>query len=190
MFNISNHIAYNGTMVSKTPDEKSSIGEVLGSSTWINVVGAASGKWAKDEGVIAVEMLEKLFESGIEDPEVFFITPFRIVSSELRQMIRNSRIANKLLPSAWAWTNEHVGTVHTFQGKEADTVIFVLGASLDSSSGARRWAGGAPNLLNVAMTRAKRRLYVVGSHKAWKNAGYFQFLATSLPVVEHKVSND
>ena len=191
MFNISNHIAYNGTMVSRTPDEKSPIGEVLGSSKWINVVGDANGKWARDEGVVAVEMLERLFKSGIEAPEVFFITPFRIVASELRQMIRrNSRIANKLLPSAWEWTNEHVGTVHTFQGKEADTVVFVLGAPLASSSEARRWAGGAPNLLNVAMTRAKRRLYVIGSHKAWKNAGYFQFLATSLPVVEHKISND
>lgn len=191
MFNISNHIAYSGTMVSRTPDEKSPIGAVLGSSTWINIVGDANGKWVRDEGVIAMKMLEKLFESGIEDPEVFFITPFRIVALELRQMIqRNSRIANKLLPSAWAWTNEHVGTVHTFQGKEADTVVFVLGAPLDSSSGARRWAGEAPNLLNVAMTRAKRRVYVVGSHKAWKNAGYFQFLATSLPVVEYKTSKD
>lgn len=191
MFNISNHIAYNGTMVSRTPDEISPIGEILGYSKWINVVGDANGKWSRDEGVIAVEVLEKLFESGIEDPEIFFITPFRIVASELRQMIRrNSRIANKLLPSAWEWTNDHVGTVHTFQGKEADTVVFVLGAPLDSSSGARRWAGGAPNLLNVALTRAKRRLYVVGSHKDWKDSGYFRFLATSLPVAEHKSSND
>ncbi len=66
----------------------------------------------------------------------------------------------------------------------------VLGAPLDSSSGARRWAGGSPNLLNVALTRAKRRLYVIGSHKAWKSAGHFRFLATSLPVVEHKTSNE
>lgn len=183
MFNISNHIAYNGMMVSRTPDEKSTIGKVLGASTWINVIGDATGKWSQDEGVIAVKMLEKLFESGIEEPEVFFITPFRIVAAELRQMIqRNDRISNKLLPSAWKWTNEHVGTVHTFQGKEADTVVLILGAPLEASSGARRWAGGAPNLLNVAVTRAKRRLYVIGNHKAWENAGYFRFLATSLPV--------
>ncbi|MBP2657043.1 MAG: hypothetical protein H6Q69_75 [Firmicutes bacterium] len=185
MFNISNHIAYNGLMVSTTPNERSTIGEVLGSSKWINVIGNANGKWSSDEGVIAVRILEKLFESGIKDPDVFFITPFRIVASELRQMIRkNSRIAKKLLPSAWEWTNEHIGTVHTFQGKEADTVVFVLGAPLDSSSGARRWAGGSPNLLNVAVTRAKRRLYVIGSHKAWETAGYFRLLATSIPVIE------
>jgi hypothetical protein len=189
MFNISNYIAYNGMMVSRTPDEKSPIGEVLGSSTWINVIGDATGKWSQDEGIIAVRMLEKLFESGIKEPEMFFITPFRIVASELRQMIRkNSRIANKLLPSAWEWTNEHVGTVHTFQGKEADTVVFVLGAPLDSSSGARRWAGGSPNLLNVAVTRAKRRLYVIGNHKAWESAGYFRLLATSLPVSNRLIS--
>lgn len=183
MFNISNYIAYNGIMVSKTPNEQSSVGEILGKSTWINVKSDnISGKWSRDEGEIAVQMLEKLFDAGIEEPEIFFITPFRAVASELRQMIRkNNKISNKLLPSAWEWTNKHIGTVHTFQGREADTVVFILGAPLDESKGARHWAGKEPNLLNVAVTRAKRRLYVIGNLKAWENVGYFHFLATSLP---------
>lgn len=116
-------------------------------------------------------------------PDVFFITPFRMVALKLRELIRNDETISKRLPQkAWEWTNERVGTIHTFQGKEADTVVLVLGALLASSAGARRWAGGNPNLLNVAVTRAKRRIYVIGNHEAWKNEGYFKYLASSLPV--------
>jgi hypothetical protein len=62
------------------------------------------------------------------------------------------------------WLQSHVGTVHTFQGKENESVIFVLGGR---SAGARGWAASSPNIINVAITRAKRRLYVVGNKKAW-----------------------
>ena len=49
----------------------------------------------------------------------------------------------------------NVGTVHTFQGKEAPIVFFVLGADRQSS-GAARWAVTEANIMNVAATRAKR----------------------------------
>jgi superfamily I DNA and/or RNA helicase len=51
---------------------------------------------------------------------------------------------------------------------------------LPSQSGARGWAGGAPNLLNVAATRAKENLYVVGARSAWREAGVFRHLAAAL----------
>lgn len=59
-------------------------------------------------------------------------------------------------------------------------MIFVLGAPLAQQRGARGWAGGQPNLLNVAITRAQERLYVVGSRTAWENAGVFAALARRL----------
>ena len=77
-------------------------------------------------------------------------------------------------------TRERVGTVHKGQGREADSVVLVLGAPLPSQSGARGWAGGAPNLLNVAATRAKENLYVVGARPAWREAGVFRHLAAAL----------
>ena len=54
-----------------------------------------------------------------------------------------------------------VGTVHTFQGKEAPVVFFVLGAD-QQSSGAARWAVSEPNMMNVAATRAKEAFYIIG----------------------------
>jgi hypothetical protein len=48
-------------------------------------------------------------------------------------------------------------------------------------AGARNWAGGRPNLLNVAVTRAKEALYVVGNRQLWRRAGLFRELDARLP---------
>ncbi|MBD5564140.1 helicase [Clostridium botulinum] len=54
-----------------------------------------------------------------------------------------------------------IGTVHTFQGKETPIVIICLGVDEDHE-GAANWASNSPNILNVAVTRAKNRVIIVG----------------------------
>lgn len=39
-----------------------------------------------------------------------------------------------------------------------------------------------PNILNVAVSRAKQSLYVVGSYGAWSEVGYARELGSSLPI--------
>ncbi|MBB4277768.1 superfamily I DNA and/or RNA helicase [Rhizobium mongolense] len=60
-------------------------------------------------------------------------------------------------------------------------MFFVLGAPEAGQRGARGWAGGKPNLLNVATTRAKEAIYVIGNRELWKPAGVFQVLDALLP---------
>ena len=81
---------------------------------------------------------------------------------------------------ASAWPRERIGTVHTVQGREAEAVILVLGAPLPAQNGARKWAGGLPNLLNVAVTRAKEAVYIVGNRELWSAAGHFGVLDEQL----------
>ncbi|WP_280369375.1 AAA domain-containing protein [Nocardia wallacei] len=95
---------------------------------------------------------------------VFVITPFREVKSGLL------RVAKDRLPYS------RLGTVHTTQGKEADIVILVLGTQ-DSQNGSRDWASTSPNLLNVAVSRARRRLIVIGNFEAWSKHRFFSDLA-------------
>ncbi len=183
MFSISNYIAYDGLMVFGTCHGESVIGNVLGSSVWIDVQGDGEGKWSQAEGEQALQLLRRLLHSGIDDPDIFFVTPFRIVSQKLRETIRrDDGISRRLPANARIWTASRIGTIHTFQGKEAEAVVLVLGAPSDIFAGARQWAGHPPNLLNVAVTRAKRRLYVIGDRTAWRNAGSFTHLAQVLPV--------
>ena len=57
-------------------------------------------------------------------------------------------------------------------------MILVLGGA---SPGARQWAAGTPNLLNVAVTRARDRLYVIGDRAAWEAVGFARGMAENLP---------
>jgi superfamily I DNA and/or RNA helicase len=66
--------------------------------------------------------------------------------------------------------------VHKTQGKEADVVILVLGTAA-GQSGSRDWASKTPNLVNVAVTRARRRLIVIGDHSTWSKHRFFKELA-------------
>ena len=63
---------------------------------------------------------------------------------------------------------------------EADIVILVLGTD-PQAPGARRWAAQRPNLLNVAVSRAKRRLFVIGNHELWHEQRFYGTLAEQLP---------
>ena len=70
------------------------------------------------------------------------------------------------------WLNENCGTIHTFQGKEANEVLLVLGCDAQRGKGAAQWVGQKPNIINVAVSRSKYRLGVIGDYDLWKNIPY------------------
>ena len=179
MFDISNEIAYSNLMVqAKKPTLENSI---LGPSAWIDVQGKPGpDKWCVDEAAVLIDMLYSLKRSGAE-ADLYVVTPFVIVQDGLRQEILKSRVLDGWVDNPKAWVGQHVGTVHTVQGREAGIVFFVLGAQMSSQNGARAWAGGRPNLANVAVTRAKASLYVIGNRQLWKSAGVFAVLDRYLP---------
>ena len=101
--------------------------------------------------------------------------PFRHVAAKAE------RIHEEVFPAvASKDRKDWVGTVHTMQGKEADAVVLVLGGD-PRKPGARRFATESPNLLNVAASRAKRRLYVIGDRTTWGHEGCLTTLAAWLP---------
>ena len=161
MFNLANDIAYNGQMVKAQEDAPCDC--PLGPSVWFNVKGTT----VKNKQVVVeeIEMLrEKLEILKSYQGDVYVISPFKSVARECQEMAR--RIRSKAL----------CGTIHTFQGKEADIVFLVLGSDPESP-GSRLWASAKPNMLNVALTRAKYRFYVIGNKKLWQGMPYFKTLA-------------
>jgi hypothetical protein len=90
-------------------------------------------------------------------PGIGVVTPFRAqadaIEAELLRVYPVEAIERLGLRS---------GTVHAFQGAEADTVIVSLGLT-DADTPARVRFATDPNLFNVMTTRARRRLVVVTS---------------------------
>lgn len=164
MFSVSNTIAYNGMMVHRKPSSECP----WPASIWIDVLKmSADGNWIPSEGVALETLLTELIEQHQVPREgIFLISPFRDVVRRLYGIGKRFQLDDR-----------RVGTVHTTQGKEADVVILVLGGGTASS---RNWAASAPNLLNVAVSRAKKRLYVIGDKRGWSGLRYFDVLSQYL----------
>lgn len=165
MFDISNRVAYDGKMVFGTGKRPPMEGLI--ESQWIHVGSTHSeGHWVPQEGLVTEQLLAELFTRGVKPGNVFLITPFRNVVDRLK------RIASRH-PGIQA------GTIHTVQGKEADVVILVLGGD-PGKPGVKKWASGKPNLVNVAASRARRRLFVIGNRDEWRKFPYFSAAAALL----------
>ena len=183
MFSISNELAYDGQMVhAPTAGGQSAIAAVLGESRWFDIAGEATEKqWCRQEGAFVIQLLERLAKGGSKDPDLFIITPFRIIAREMRQLLASKiDLCASFGVDPARWVQDRIGTVHTFQGREADSVILLLGAPTDSQTRARHWAASTPNIVNVSVSRAQKAFYVVGSHAAWKTVGCMPVLARRL----------
>ena len=179
MFDIANRIAYEGLMVQAKTPRPSAVRDLLGPSRWIDVAGSGEDKWCLREGQEALALIERLVTAGV-GPDLYVVTPFVIVANGLRRLFRESPVLDHAIPDLDRWTRRHIGTIHTVQGREAEAVIFVLGAPNEDQRGARAWAGRDPNLLNVAVTRAKEAVYVIGNRALWRSAGVFGDLDSAL----------
>jgi hypothetical protein len=162
MFDIANDIAYGGAMIFGTGERA----RFPGSDRWIHVEGAQSpDKWVPAEGDALRTLLQDLRFERIDQSSICVLSPFLDVTAGMEDIARAAGVRS--------------GTVHTMQGKESDVVIVVLGTAA-SARGSRRWAAGKPNLLNVAVSRARRRLYVIGDRRAWEREQFFDRLSASL----------
>jgi superfamily I DNA and/or RNA helicase len=125
--------------------------------------------------------LRTLVSHWLSDPDVFVITPFRIDASQMREMLAVSDVVRSITDRPRDWVRDRVGTVHTFQGREAEAALLVLGVPDALQAGARHWAEHPPNLANVAVSRAKKVLYIVGNRELWRMHGSFRAVNNRLP---------
>ena len=182
MFSISNRIAYDDTMyLSTVTPEKI---EVNFLTSFVHCEGSVDGRhFVEKQAEIIKDILISEISTYKALPDIFVITPFKEISYKLNSFLFKPLI-NEVKKyqvgidstSMGEWLKTHVGTVHTFQGKEANGVILCLGLD-GKTTGAASWASNKPNLLNVAITRAKYRFIAVGNKNIWLNQPYFRELS-------------
>lgn len=187
MFTVANELSYGGFMINKTMNPKDPI-EPCKESCWITYdasnIGSSTGKdrYIQIQGQIAFELIQKLRARNTKFKDIFIITPFTTVAYGFKKYMEsisddivNWTDTNKDNKSSWL--KDNIGTVHTFQGKEAKVVIYMLGCQSDgSANGAIKWVNA--NNVNVAFTRAKEYVYVIGDATKWadlnKNLAFAQ----------------
>lgn len=166
MFTIANKIAYGEQMVKATQYEF--VEHYIGPSQWFHIDDANPpiNKHALKAEIDELKSKIKQLQEGGYKGGIYVISPFKTVASTCRnEFYENPAVS--------------CGTIHKFQGKEADVVFLVLGSD-PKSSGARNWASQKPNMLNVALTRAKKRIYVIGNKTLWGSCPYFNEMAAML----------
>ncbi|MEM4619340.1 MAG: AAA domain-containing protein [Desulfurococcaceae archaeon] len=180
MFDVANRIAYSGCMIKGKKDSfkvRDLLPERLRSSRWFHVDFKPNESGVVEEEIkllseLLSEIEESLTEKGIDVRDfvkkgnIFVITPFRAVRDRLRELERKGGIHGYLVREG-----SYIGTIHTFQGKEANIVFIVLGGRSERSMA---WASSKPNLLNVALTRAKELCYIIGDKNLWGRMPYFK----------------
>ena len=185
MFSVANELSYGGFMINKTIDSDDPI-DPCKESCWITYdasnIEYSTGKdrYIQVQGQIAFELIQKLRARNAEFKDIFIITPFTSVAHGFKtymQSISDDIVNWTDKDNKSGWLKDNIGTVHTFQGKEAKVVIYMLGCQSDgSANGAIKWVNA--NNVNVAFTRAKEYIYVIGDATKWaelnKNLAFAQ----------------
>jgi hypothetical protein len=138
IFDVCNHIAYDGLMVYGT----SARAPFHGRDVWYDVRGPdARGHWIPAEGDALRDTLTRLKAAGVPAAAIRVISPFR-------QVVRGAlAVHGEVFPDGSIPSGQRerwVGTVHKMQGREADVVVLVLGGQPDRPR-ARSWAAERPN---------------------------------------------
>ncbi len=163
MFSISNLISYNNLMVQGKPG--------YGKTGWYDIKGKAKDKYVEEQGEFLLRIIQEMAELNPaildknKDDVIYVISPFSNVAYQLSEKLKSIGFTryDRGKPT-------NIGTIHTFQGKEAPIVFMVLGAD-KQSSGAARWAVDEPNMMNVAATRAQNEFYIIGDRELYLGVG-------------------
>lgn len=180
MFDISNRISYDNRMINKCMPDKKPIDYVLEKNEFIDVKGQETGNgnhYVKEQGEKIIEIIKDCIENrGINvfenSKNLYVISPFTTVINGLKNDIKKA-FKDQDEKKVKDWCDNCLGTVHKFQGKEANSVILLLGCDNNSKSSAQ-WAAQAANILNVAATRAKKRFAIIGDLDLWGELNFFK----------------
>ena len=137
---------------------------------WLNIAGRASrpsgGSLVNEaEARAVVEELRKLMQSSYSG-SVGVVTPFREQANSIRRFL-----ASDIALQGWASAHDCImETAHRYQGDERDAIIFSPVISRGTPDSSLRFLSKNGHLFNVAITRARATLIVVGDKTAAKRS--------------------
>jgi len=148
--------------------------------------GGGSGCYCPEEVDSVVEIVRTILVENDFLGSLGVVTPFRQQANRLRDALFEGSIPYDLLTRS----KVHVDTAHGFQGDERDVIIFSLCAGPDMPTGSLSFVRETGNLFNVAISRARAVLHVIGNREWARSCGikHIQNLASPLTVLRPKPS--
>jgi len=180
----SNHAFYNGML--RVATNENDLNLPKGTKPGIHwteidskVVSAGrSGCVAEDEVDAIYDLVKKILVENKFKGSLGVVTPFRQQQKRLHDRIYDGDISFDIISQA----KLVVDTVHGFQGDEKDVMIFSLCAGPDMPQGSLHFIKNKSNLFNVAVSRARAVIHVVGN-KHWAiNCGIKHIVKLAQPV--------
>ena len=124
----------------------------------VNRGPASSGAVCIEEADTVVQAVVDLVEARGFRGSVGIVTPFRAQANLIR-----GKINQQLSPASVRRCELITDTSHGFQGDEKDVIFFSPCVGYQMPEGAEWFLNGTANLFNVAITRARALLHVVGN---------------------------
>ena len=152
----------------------------LHSMVFLNVRGELEGiKTSDAEARTVREVVTGLLARGVAPKDIGIIAPYRAQVANLRRHLLDERERSRWLASAWNVdiTELSIDTVDRFQGGERKVIIisFATTTTPEVESQLREHLTN-PNRLNVALTRARQKLILVGCALALERLPVFERL--------------
>lgn len=188
----SNHTFYSGRLRVATNQEHLSVpsGMKVGIH-WTDVRGSiqsggGSGCYCQEEVETVLKLVRNILVDNDFQGSIGVIAPFRQQANRLQDAIFDNSVPYDRLTQA----KVHVDTAHGFQGDERDVIIFSLCAGPDMPHGSRTFIRETGNLFNVAVSRTRAVLHVIGNHDWAKSCGikHVQNLAAPPQVLQPEPS--
>lgn len=192
-----NTLLYDGLLQAKRPARSSKLDGVSPSFLWVEVSGSddskqgSSRKNEQEAKAIAAWIVGnyahffEIYHSQESDPNkrvaenelIGVVTPFSaqaaLIGKELEKAARAAD-ASANLPDQ-LWKKVTVGTAHRLQGAERPIVLF--SAAYGQSSPQAGFIDANPELMNVAVSRAKDLFIVFAAANRWNNGDVFSVMS-------------
>ena len=130
------------------------------------------------------ETIARIQKNGTDSPiSLGVVTPFRAQANQITALIGESTASAHLRKLGFM-----VDTAHRYQGDERDVMIFSPVVSEGIQERSRGFLASTKNLFNVAITRARAELHIVGDKAACAQSG-IQHLSDFVRYVEEQELN-
>ncbi|MBN1460241.1 MAG: AAA family ATPase [Armatimonadetes bacterium] len=152
---------------------------------WMDVKGqvqrpGGGGAFNPAEAKAVVAELRRLLVEQSYAGTVGVVAPFRAQANRIRDLVAQDQALSERSTSSLLL----IDTVHRFQGDERDVMIFSPTISEGTPAGALGFLQANPHLFNVALTRARAALIVVGDKGAATASGV-SYLRSFAEYVDH-----